>query len=107
MRSSAHPGRRCVTSAGRLADGVDEGLPVGVDEGLPVGVAERLPVGVAEGLGVSRLDAADAEGLSDPEGTAGGTVPFLVQPPMPITSAADAVTMMLRCQPGPKIMFLP
>ena len=98
MRSNAHPGRCCVTSAGRLAEGLAEGLAVGV--------AEELPVGVAEGLGVSDA-AADADGLSEIEGPAGGTEPFLVQPLMPITSTAEAVTMMLRRQPGTQIMFLP
>jgi hypothetical protein len=102
MRSSAHPGRRCVTSAGRLADGVAEGLA----EELAVGVAEELPAGVTEALGVSDEDA-EAEGLSEIEGPAGGTEPFVVQPLMPITSTAEAVTMMLRRQPGPLIMFLP
>ena len=99
MRSSAKPGRRCVTCAGRLADGVDEGLAVAVAEGLAVGVAD--------GLGVSEVDVADADGRSDPEGTAGGPEPFVVQPPMQSAKAAEAATMMMRRQPGPKIMFLP
>ena len=70
-----------------------------------MGVAEELAVGVAEGLGVSDADA-DDDGLSEVEGPAGGTEPLL-QPLMPIASTAEAVTMMLRRQPGAQIMCLP
>jgi hypothetical protein len=88
MRSSAHPGRRCVTSAGREVDGVAEGLPVGV----------------ADGLGVSAVDGADADGLPGLEAPTGGTEPFPVQPLIPITSATEAVARMLRRRRQPKIM---
>jgi hypothetical protein len=88
MRSSAHPGRRCVTCAGREVDNVGEGLPVGV----------------ADGLGVSGVDGADAGGLSGLEVPAGGREPSGEQPLMPITSAAEAVAKMLRPRRGPKIM---
>ena len=89
MRSSAHPGRRCVTSAGRVD-----------------GVAEGLPVGVAEGLGVSGVGGADVDGLPGLEVAAGGSEPSGEQPLMLITSAMEAVARMLRRRRGPKIMSL-
>ena len=90
MRSSAHPGRRCVTSGGTEVDGVVEGLPLGD----------------ADRLGVSGVDGTDAEGLSGLEVPAGGSEPSGEQPLMPITSAAEAAAKMLRRRRGPKIMSL-
>jgi hypothetical protein len=90
MRSSANPGRRCVTSAGRTVDEVGDGRPVGV----------------SEALGVSGVDGADADGLPGLEAPAGGTESSGEQPLMPSTSATEAVARMLRQRRGPKITAL-
>lgn len=81
MRSSAHPGRRWVTSAGRELDGFGEGLSAAVAEepGVVVGVVGP-----------------DSDGLAGLELLTGGGESPPEQPLMAITSATEAVARMLR-----------
>ena len=93
MRSSAHPGRRCVTSAG-VVDG--EELTVGVSEDAGVVVAV---VGVVAGVAV-----AVAEGLSGLEASGDGDGPPATQPLTLITNATEAIARMLRRRRRPVTM---
>ena len=86
MRSSAQPGFRCVTSAGRV--GLGEGEGDGLGDGLSEG--EGLGVGVGDGVGsgagvVARLAGLRVGlrvglGVGLGEGPAGGPQPPNVQP---------------------------
>ena len=86
MRSSAHPGRRCVTSVGCVVDG--EELTLGVSEGAGVVVAV---VGVVAAVAV-----AEAEGLCGPEASGDGDGPSGTQPLAEINNATEAIARMPR-----------
>ena len=94
MRSSAHPGRRCVTSAGCVVDG----------EELTVGVSEDAGV-VGAGVGVvAAVAVAEPAGLCWLEAPGDGDEPPGMQPLRQVTSATEAIASMLRRRRKPVIM---
>lgn len=97
MRSSAHPGFRCVTCAGRG----ELGAAVGEELGVTVGV--ELEVAVAVGPGV----VAPAVGLAGSGVTTGGAELPPLHPVMPIARTSEVATASVRRRRRAKIMCPP
>jgi hypothetical protein len=94
MRSSAHPGRRCVTSAGRVGD----------EEELAVGVCEDAGVVVAVVGVVAAVDVAGADALPGLETSGEGGEPSATQPLSQTANAIEVIARRLRRPRKPVIM---